>query len=335
MTDDTVEVADAPDVPGLTFHRYRGDKDLPLLVEVLEAVSVADDLEWVVTAERLKNEYDNLPRFDPREDVVLAQVNGRTVGYSQVHWFEEPDGTFAAGHRERVHPDWREKGISEALLAVNTTRAKELAATLARGPSRMGTVVAETETHRISVLERAGYRTERFYLEMLRDLSEPIDDNPLPEGIVVRPAGVEDQRRVFDTTWEAFRGSYGFREMTEKDWTGFLASPEFQPELWFVGWDGDVVAGAVFCWIDEEENTRYDRRWGYNDDIAVAEGYRRRGLAKALISRSLLALRDLGMAHAYLSVDTQNPADALSLYEAVGYKLYKRQFDMIRPLDPL
>ena len=334
MTDDTVEVADAPDVPGLTFRRYRGDEDLPLLVEVFEAMSAADDLEWVVTVERLKNEYDNLPNFDPREDVVLAQVNGRAVGYSQVRWFEEPNGTFAAGHRERVHPDWRGKGISKALLAVNTVRARELAAAHARGPARMGTVVAETEVHRMQVLEEAGYRTERWYLEMLRDLSGPIGVLPLPEGIHVRPVGPEDQRRVFETTYEAFRESYAFREMTENDWTGFFASPEFQPELWVVGWDGDVVAGAVFCWIDEEENTLNDRRWGYNDNIAVVEGYRRRGLAKALISRSLLVLRDLGMTHANLSVDTLNPADALGLYEALGYTVHKRQYDLVRPLDP-
>ena len=56
MTDDIAEVADAPDVPGLTYRRYQGDEDLPLLVEVFEAVSVADDLECVVTVERLKNE---------------------------------------------------------------------------------------------------------------------------------------------------------------------------------------------------------------------------------------------------------------------------------------
>jgi len=56
-------------------------------------------------------------------------------------------------------------------------------------------------------------------------------------------------------------------------------------------------------------------------------------ITQALITRSLLALRDLGPAHAYLSVDTQNPADVLSLYEAEGYKFYKRQFDMIRPFS--
>jgi len=333
MTDEVVPVPEAPDIPGLAFRRYRGDEDLPLLVEVLEAASKVDGLDGVVTVDRLKNEYDNMPGFDPGRDVVLAQVDGRTVGYSQIRWFEEPDGKFAAAHRERVLVDWRGRGVTRALLAVNTMRAREMATAHARGPARMGTVVADTEVHRSSMLEAAGYTKNRWYLELLRDLSEPISVFPMPEGIEVRSVPSEDQRSVFEAAWEAFRGAWTFREMTEKDWTGFLGGPEFQPDLWVVGWDGDEVAGSVFCWVDTEENDRHHRLWGYNDDIAVTKGYRRRGLARALTSRSLVMLRDLGMEFANLSVDTQNPADALGLYTALGYSVHKEHIDLVRPMD--
>lgn len=333
MKDDTFEVADAPDVPDLVLRRYRGDEDLSPMVEVYTAVSREDGFDWVITVDRLKNEYDHLPRFDPMEDVVLAEVNGRTVGYCQIYWFKEPDGTFHTAQRERVHPDWRGKGITRALLAINTSRAKELAAAHTKGPWQMGTMVSDTEVHRTGVLEAAGYYKERCYLELLRDLSEPIQEFPLPEEIEVRPVATEDQRKVFDAMWEAFRGSWVFREMDEKDWTGFMSSPEFQPYLWVVGWDDDRVAGSVFCWIDEEENSRHDRLWGYNDVVAVTLEYRRRGLAKALVSQSLVQLRKLGMEVANLDVDTKNPSDALDLYTAVGYVLRKETYDMIRPMD--
>ena len=333
MTAPVMEVPEAPDIPGLSFRRYRGDEDLPLLVGVIEAVSEEDGIDWVVTVDRLKNELDNIPNFDPREDIVIAQVDGRTVGYSQIRWFEEPNGKFAAGHRERVLVDWRGRGIMKALLAMNTRRAREMATAHARGPARMGTVVTEGETHRLSLLENAGFNRERFYLVMLRDLAQPIEVFPLPEGIDIRPVRPEDHRRVFEAAWESFRDSWTFREMTEKDWTGLIGSPEFSPDLWVVGWDGDEVAGSVFCWIDEEENARHHRLWGYNDDIAVTKEYRRRGLAKALTSRSLVILRDLGMEYANLSVDTKNPADALGLYTALGYKVHKEHIDLVRPME--
>lgn len=329
-----VEVEDAPAVQDLSFRRYRGDEDLPLIVEVFEAVAKEDVLEWVMNTERLKNEYDNLPGFNPHEDVVLAEVEGRPVGYSQVRWVVQTDGIFAACHRERVIPEWRGRGITRALLSINEVRAKEMAAAHATGPNRrMGTGVADTEVQRTALLESLGWERVRWYLDMLRDLREPVEVAPLPEGIEVRPVASEDHHRVFEASWEAYRDSWAFHEMTEEDWVRFRDGPHFQPDLWVVGWDGDVVAGSVYCWLDEEENAFHGRQWGYNDDVTVHEGYRRRGLARALLSRSLVVLRDLGMEYANLGVDTQNPANALQLYESVGYVVFKEYYDLIRPLE--
>ncbi len=312
-----VEVPGAPAIPDLVFRRYRGDEDLPLLVEVFNAAAETDGLDWLVTVDRLKVEYDNLPNFDPRNDVVIAEV----------------DGTFAAGHRERLVPEWRGKGIMRAQLAINEARAKELAAAHATGPKRMGTVTVESEVHRLRMLESVGFEKKRWYYEMLRDLREPIEVHPMPEGLEVRPVEPAEYRKIFNAVWEAFRDSWGFREMTEKNYQRFVQGPEFQPQHWVVAWDGDVVAGSVFCWVLEEENRKFGRLWGYNDDIAVTKSYRRRGLARAMTSRSLVILRDLGMEHANLGVDTQNPANALGLYESLGYKVRMTAFDLIRPMD--
>src|SRR3970282_1470345 len=59
--------------------------------------------------------------------------------------------------------------------------------------------------------------------------------------------------------------------------------------------DGDQVSGMVLNYINEEENQVYDRRRGYTEDIAVRRPWRRRGLAGALIARSLETLRERGM----------------------------------------
>ncbi|NOQ53504.1 MAG: GNAT family N-acetyltransferase [Thermoplasmata archaeon] len=330
---DLVDVPGAPDIPGLVFRRYRGDEDLPTLVGVFNAAAETDGLDWLVTVDRLKVEYDNQPNFDPRKDVVIVEVDGAAVGFTYIYWFEETDGIFAAGHRERLVLEWSGKGIMRAQLAINEARAAELAAAHATGSKRMGTVTAESEVHRLRMLESVGFEKKRWYYEMLRDLREPIEVPPMPEGLEVRLVDPDDHRRIFDAAWEAFRESWGFREMKEKDYQRLTQGPEFQPELWVVAWDGDVVAGSVFCWVLPEENQRFDRLWGYNDDIAVTKAYRRRGLAKAMTSRSLVTLRDLGMEYANLGVDTQNPADALGLYEALGYRVRKTFFDLIRPMD--
>ena len=51
--------------------------------------------------------------------------------------------------------------------------------------------------------------------------------------------------------------------------------------------------------------------------------WRKQGLAKALIARSLLALKERGMTEAALGVDAQNTSGATHLYELMGYRVTK------------
>ena len=46
-------------------------------------------------------------------------------------------------------------------------------------------------------------------------------------------------------------------------------------------------------------------------------------MAPALLTRSLQMFKDMGMDHAALGVDTQNPNGALNLYESVGFRVEK------------
>ena len=54
--------------------------------------------------------------------------------------------------------------------------------------------------------------------------------------------------------------------------------------------------------------------------------WRRRGLASALIGRTLVALRDRGMTAAQLGVDSENPNEALTLYQ-------RHRFEVLRSDD--
>ena len=71
--------------------------------------------------------------------------------------------------------------------------------------------------------------------------------------------------------------------------------------------------------IDVRGNLALGLNRGFTDPIAVRHAWRRRGLAKALIARSLVVLREKGVETAFLGVDTQNPNDALRLYESMGF----------------
>jgi ribosomal protein S18 acetylase RimI-like enzyme len=48
--------------------------------------------------------------------------------------------------------------------------------------------------------------------------------------------------------------------------------------------------------------------------------WRKQGLAKALIARSLHLLKEQGMTEARLGVDADNPNGALRLYQSMGFR---------------
>jgi len=109
----------------------------------------------------------------------------------------------------------------------------------------------------------------------------------------------------------------------------------FAPHLWQVAWapsvadsaenpgeraEGDEVAGMVLNRLDEEQNVKYGRKRGWTQDIFVRRPWRRRGLARSLLVRSILMFQEMGMEETALGVDAQNPSGVLQLYESVGYR---------------
>lgn len=93
--------------------------------------------------------------------------------------------------------------------------------------------------------------------------------------------------------------------------------------LWQVAWDGGEPVGQVDNFIDVLENEKTGKLRGYTEGISVLKPYRGKGLARALISRSLRMLRAMNLQEAALTVDAGNASGALKLYESMGYRTYR------------
>jgi GNAT superfamily N-acetyltransferase len=154
---------------------------------------------------------------------------------------------------------------------------------------------------------------------MRRPLTEPIEDFPVPFGLEVRPVRPEHIRAVFQADEEAFADHWDHAAPVEGDFERFVGDPDLDPSLWQVAWDGDEVAGLIINGIYPHENEQTGQQVGWLDSVATRRPWRGRGLAAALISRSLHALRDRGMQVAALGVDAENPTGALQLYQRAGF----------------
>jgi GNAT superfamily N-acetyltransferase len=335
-----VEVAEAPDMEGLSFRLFRGKSDYPRMAEVFSSSWKADGTEAVLTAGEVERLYSNMKNFEPRRDVLIVGVAQggdapRMVGYGRADWQDEvSEEVTASDGMTRVYsfkwymePEWRGVGIERALLLYYERHLREIAASQEfGGPCAFHTFVSDRYTAYVQALESHGYEAVRYEYEMRRPDLEDIHDLPMPEGLEVRQVQPEHLRAIWEAEVEAFRDHWGFAEPEEADYGRWLNEPNFQPHLWQVAWDvrSDQVAGMICNFISEEENLAYGRQLGYTEWISVRRPWRRRGLARALLARSLRMHKELGMSEAALSVDSQNTSGALQLYESMGFRLVVR-----------
>lgn len=89
----------------------------------------------------------------------------------------------------------------------------------------------------------------------------------------------------------------------------------------------------VWNFINMTENEKRERLRGYTESISVRRPWRGKGIAKALICRSMKMMKALGMTEVALGVDSQNISGATKLYYSLGYRSYNRSVVMRKPMD--
>jgi ribosomal protein S18 acetylase RimI-like enzyme len=168
---------------------------------------------------------------------------------------------------------------------------------------------------------------------MRRDLRDPIPEAPLPDGLEVRPVRPEHHRAIWDADAEAFQDHWDRAVVTDEDFERFYAEPDLDTSMWQVAWDGEEVAGLVINTIFAHENEKSGELVGWLDSVATRRAWRRRGVAGALIARSLQVLRERGMEVAKLGVDTQSQTGALGLYESFGFRPTRTWMFLRKPFE--
>lgn len=323
---ETLNVENAPAIHGLTFRRYRGPEDHPAMIDLYNTIYEYSNIPERETPEEFDVYFSSLRNCNPYEDMVMVEVNGALIATGRTWWAEEADiGYYIYEVFNHTHPDWLESGVMEAVKGWLEKRARQIAVNHPPTAEKFfETWLPEKATVKMNMLKTSGFTEERFFFEMKRDLNQPIPEAVMPEGLEVRPVMPEHYRLIWEAADEAFRDHWGHVESTEEDYQRFLKRTEemedMNPDLWMVAWEGDQVAGMVLNKIFAKENALMGTNFGWTDPICVRRPWRKRGLATALILKSLELLKELGMDSAMLDVDVINPSGALQLYEKCGYE---------------
>ena len=323
-TDDSILIQNTPTIPGLRFRHFHGEDDIQGIVEVLSACAEEDQTERAYSVAEMTINIQNLVNGNPKEDLLITEVDNVVIGYSRCTWYVENSGAYLYMFLGNIHPTWRRKGIGTVVLSWLEGRLRKISENHPQGSSKYFQAFARGEPSVIALLEKNGYLPVRYYHEMVCPSLKDIRDFPLPQGLEVRPVQPVHYHKVWDAGNEAFRDNWGFGSPLEKDYEAWLNDrTHFQPHLWQVAWDieKDQIAGQVCTFIDVVQNEKYQRKRGYTEDISVQRTWRKRGLARALISLSLHAQKEEGMTESALIVDTQNMSGAMRVYEDCGFQV--------------
>lgn len=323
----------------LTFRPWRGAPDAEEMARVSNAANRAEGVEQHNTREGLMNWFGHPDEHaDAARDLIIVEHDGTVVGYGWHSWADTSDELREHRLGGYVDPDWTGRGIGRRLQGWLEARARESAAEHPTDrPVVFGSWADDQRLAKRALLEHLGYRMVRGFFEMRRDDLDRVEVPPMPVGLEVRPIPTDraSMRRLFDADSEAFRDHWGGWVANDATFQEWLDEPNADPGLYVVAWDGDEIAGAVINHIPRADNEAFGFKRGWLESVFVRRPWRRRGLAAALVTRSLVVLREAGADHAMLGVDAENPTGAVGVYERAGFRVAKRSWAYRRPMEAI
>jgi mycothiol synthase len=331
-----IEFKGAPKIEGLVLRRFKDKSDYSILSAIGKRSWEADGIENIETEEEISSEYVDQPDQDPSSEVFIAEIMGEPVGYGRFSHEPDNEGELVFWHIVHVVPEWRGTSLRLALLRFIEAQASNAARNRHwPGKTSFGTWAMDNPNDWRDMLLAEGYEPTMHFFEMVRHTLEAVPDYELPDGLELRPAIPEHYPQIWSARKESLREKPFFVESRydKKHYDQWLNWPTFTPDMWLVAWEGDSVVGMAENHVPLE-NEAFGLKRGHTQILFVLPRWRRRGLAKALLSKSLVMMREMGLEEAVLDVETQNTSGEIQLYESMGYVVdrnfaqYKKRIDL-------
>jgi mycothiol synthase len=277
---------------------YTGASDLLQMQNALAQwmQQAGDSIYWHVgdVPHRL---YDNLSGLFPLDAVVRLWKNAaEIIGFAVA----QPD---SARFDAFLHPDYRGTNVERDIV----TWAYKIVGQDAN-PVRANVYAGDAT--RLQILLAMGFEKDVTYLCMTqRALLDKIDAPALPNGCVIRPAGIDDAialQRLHQAVWD-WQPERSYQDAV-------MLKPGYKPERELLAVTGDgVLAAHTIYWLDSIN------KLGYFEPVGTHPAYQRKGLARALMNHAMRLMREQGMEQVRVCFNFQNDA-AKNLYTSLGFQ---------------
>lgn len=250
---------------------------------------------------------------------ILARKNGELVGLAGCYGFTESMVYLESWH-PLVLPGLHYDEVFQSLVRESIKHTRNI------GRSRIEVFLMELtdeirfEYERVHPLyEAGGMKRGNEWSHMVCDLtSSTLKDPDIPAGFSIRPIVEVDNEEIWPTYNETFltSGDRRYLNQTEKQRREnfddfFNRSKPIEKDASILLYSGEQIVG--FHKINLYEFG------GFVNGVGIHPDYRRRGLAKLLMTESMVRAAKNGMKDLILEVDIENQR-AISLYEQLGFK---------------
>lgn len=327
QTTKSVAEADAhlPNVGAMSGVHFRMAErtDLSALCALINTANRADDIPQVLDLAELTEDLDDAG--DLTVDVQLAIIGSELVGYVRTLHFPSDELWERCYLIGAVDPQHRGRGIGHDLMTWATNRGTDLLRSSTNDlPKYLRVEVSEHGAVARHLFHRFGFREVRQFEELLRPLTELPPVNDL-DGVRIVSWPDDRDTEILEVKNVAFADHWGSTPTPAHKWNTWVRGVGGYPEQSFIALDEtDRVVAYSLNQRYAADDELLGRRDGWIDNLGTLPEWRCRGLASALIVRSLHAFAAAGLTHASIGVDSDSLTGAVRLYKSLGFAVNRR-----------
>lgn len=297
--------------------------DLPAIAALLTAVFTHDKIPIVQTVEEVEEEFSgDSCRLD--HDVMVVEVGSQIAGIAYTIFLPSETKEERCYVFGGVLPDFRKNGVGTALMTWAVKHGEQLLQSTGRTiPKFLRAQVSRLNESAAKLFAQFQLQPVRFEEDLIIDLDSIHAPQPAANYSII-PWSNSRNAEAHSVKDLAFRDHWGSTPTSDENWEKLVTGSTARTEhSFFAVAPADKIIGLLLTHRYESDDELLGKKIGWIDKLCTLSEFRNQAVAKNLIAHALAKYKAIGLTHAALTVDTQNPTGAHGLYSKLGFEFFR------------